>query len=334
MGGLKKYFFYFLVGIAVLLLFLSLLSLFYDISTVWWIKALNFPRTQALITAVALFILASLTIKKLSVPNILLLAGILISIIINGSFVIAYTPLAAKQVAWAKEAASNSNYRISILIANVYIKNKNADAFLEEVMTKNPDMVLAMETNRWWQKALQPLRTKYDYFIEYPLEDSYGIMLYSRYPLQHTQLLFLHHPGVPSIHTVVQLPGRQQFFFHGVHPVPPVPSKYPDNIGTGATELQKVAALVAKENGPVIVAGDFNDVAWSNSNRVFRENSRLKDVRAGRGLYNTFNAHSIIMRWPLDHVFVTGNFKLITIERLNRFGSDHFPLYVQLALLP
>ncbi len=334
MARLKTYYFYLLVGVAVLLLGLSLLSLFYDISTVWWIKVLNFPRTQALTGAFAIVILVLLSIKKISLPKILLVTSLIISMIINGSFVMGYTPLAAKQVLSTDGITQDSTSYVSILIANVYVKNRKADAFLKAVLEKNPDMVLALETNQWWQQALQQLRTKYVYFTEYPLENSYGMMLYSRYPLQHTQLLFLQHPGVPSIHTVVQLPGDRQFAFHGVHPVPPVPSKYPDNIGTDASELQKVAALVAKEKGAVIVAGDFNDVAWSNSSRVFRKKSQLRDVRAGRGLYNTFNAHSIIMRWPLDHVFVRGAFKVKALERLGKNGSDHFPLYVELALQP
>jgi endonuclease/exonuclease/phosphatase (EEP) superfamily protein YafD len=218
----------------------------------------------------------------------------------------------------------------------VYINNKNSKDFIDYVLAKNPDVVLVMETNKWWQVALQPLRKKYSHYIEYPLEDSYGIMLYSKYELQNQEILFLEHAGVPSIHAKVRLSKERQFYFHGVHPVPPIPTQgYPDNIDKkdDVGELNKVAELVAKEDLPVIVAGDFNDVAWSNTGRVFQKNSRLRDVRVGRGLYNSFNAHSYFMRWPIDHVFVTEDFKLITLERLKKFGSDHFPIYVKLALL-
>lgn len=337
MGNLKKYCFYFLSGIAALLLVLSLLSLFYNASSLWWIKVLNFPRTQALIVAIGILFLAVFFVKRLSTPSTLLFVCLLSCIGINASFILNYTPFVKKQVPSFDGQTVNSKDKVSILVANVHINNKNSKAFIDAVLAKDPDLVLVMETNKWWQEALQPLRKKYLYSIEYPLENSYGIMLYSKHVLQSEEIMFLKHADVPSLHAKVQLLNGGEFYFHGVHPVPPVPSsKYPDNSNEQHNygELNKLAEILAKQTLPLIVAGDFNDVAWSNTQRVFRKNSKLKDVRVGRGLYNSFNAHSSFMRWPLDHVFVTKEFRLVTLERMDNFGSDHFPIYVKLVLLP
>ena len=38
------------------------------------------------------------------------------------------------------------------------------------------------------------------------------------------------------------------------------------------------------------------------------------------------------MRWPLDHVFHSADFRFNDIRRLPGFGSDHFPLLVDLQL--
>jgi endonuclease/exonuclease/phosphatase (EEP) superfamily protein YafD len=38
------------------------------------------------------------------------------------------------------------------------------------------------------------------------------------------------------------------------------------------------------------------------------------------------------MRWPLDHVYVSEEFRVMSFRKLNYFGSDHFPIYVALAL--
>ena len=37
------------------------------------------------------------------------------------------------------------------------------------------------------------------------------------------------------------------------------------------------------------------------------------------------------MRWPLDHVFHGGGFATVSVERLDAFGSDHFPYLVRLC---
>jgi hypothetical protein len=36
------------------------------------------------------------------------------------------------------------------------------------------------------------------------------------------------------------------------------------------------------------------------------------------------------LRFPLDHVFCSTDFKLVTIKKLDAAGSDHFPMYVKL----
>jgi endonuclease/exonuclease/phosphatase (EEP) superfamily protein YafD len=132
---------------------------------------------------------------------------------------------------------------------------------------------------------------------------------------------------------VVELRSGKKIKFHGVHPVAPFPSeKYPDNVGMEEVALSKVGNLAEADTLPSIVAGDFNDVSWSKSTRFFEKSGNLKNVRLGRGLYNSFSAKSFFMRWPLDHFFVTEEFGAVKIERLPKFGSDHFPIIAELVL--
>lgn len=176
-------------------------------------------------------------------------------------------------------------------------------------------MLLTMEVDKWWVNQLLPLKKTYPFVIEYPLDNAYGMALYSKLPLKNTQILFLNHMHVPSFHTTVLLASNLSFRFHGVHPVAPVPSeKYPDNAGEKEVALKKVSKIVFAEKLPSMVAGDFNDVSWSNTSRMFEKEGKLNNVRIGRGLYNSFDARSFIKRWPLDHFFVTQEFALLELE--------------------
>jgi hypothetical protein len=77
----------------------------------------------------------------------------------------------------------------------------------------------------------------------------------------------------------------------------------------------------------------LNDVAWSDTNRLFEDLSGTIDPRIGRGFYPTFHAQHVLLRWPLDHVFYTPHFALVRMERLPDIGSDHFPLLAELCLV-
>ena len=75
-------------------------------------------------------------------------------------------------------------------------------------------------------------------------------------------------------------------------------------------------------------------MAWSRTTDLFIKLSRLLDVRRGRGFYNTFNAKSRVMRFPLDHIFISPEFRLVQMKVLDHVGSDHFPVSVTLSHEP
>jgi endonuclease/exonuclease/phosphatase (EEP) superfamily protein YafD len=93
-----------------------------------------------------------------------------------------------------------------------------------------------------------------------------------------------------------------------------------------------VGRLAAAHDGPCIVLGDLNDVAWSRTTELFLKTSKLLDPRRGRGFYNTFHAHYLFLRWPLDHFFVSSQFRLVAMRVEPAVGSDHFPISLSVVL--
>lgn len=332
MDHIKKILYYILISFSTILIVLTMLSLIHDLRF-WYYKILDFPRFQYLILGTVFIILFLISTRKWNRPSIALLLGLIAVIIIDGIVIFPY-------FIWTKpvpdyEAAVSKENTFSVLLANVLIDNRESETFLNIIENKHPDLILAMEVDEWWVEELSVLKESYPYTIEYPLDNAYGMSLYSKFPLEKKHIRFFKHDDVPSFHTVITLPSGKSFKFHGIHPVAPIPSKkYPDNVGEQEVALLKVGKLVSKDSLPSIVAGDFNDVAWSDRSKVFGQEGNLKNVRLGRGLYNTFDANSFYMRWPLDHFFVTEEFQMVRLEKLQKIGSDHYPLYARFALEP
>jgi endonuclease/exonuclease/phosphatase (EEP) superfamily protein YafD len=331
MNLLTKFFYYLIILVSFLVIVVSLLSLSYN-NTRWWMKAMDFPRLQYLVVAFGCLVIFGLRNQKWTFWPISLMVGLLATVVIQGGFIFPYTPLTQPKVASLSPAQVDPSAQVRLMLANVYMHNREADALLDVVQQTDPDMLLLMETDQWWIDQVAPLRERYRHHHELPLDNTYGMALYSRYPLEDFITKFFQHDSVPSFHCRVQLPDGSRFSFHGVHPVPPVLSEHPDNRNQKEKELVKVGALVKERSLPTVVAGDFNDVAWSNTSRLFQMSGGLQDTRVGRGLYDSFDANSWIMRWPLDHVYVSEEFRVMSFRKLNYFGSDHFPIYVALAL--
>ncbi|WP_162052164.1 endonuclease/exonuclease/phosphatase family protein [Pontibacter pamirensis] len=331
MHTIRRITFYLVLVAGTLLILATMLSLLYNMPY-WYIKALDFPRVQLLLGLFACLVLFALVNKGWELPSVLFVLGLVASFVLQARFILPYTPLADEAVETAEPLSVTPARSFSLLVANVWMKNDQTEAFLDLVYESDPDVVLAMETTAWWIERLAPLREIYPHRVLYPQDNTYGMALYSKLPLNNTEVMFLSHQAVPSIHTEVRLPDGSSFMLHAVHPVPPKPSEYPDNVGEEEVALLKVGEMVARNEMPSVVAGDFNDVAWSKTNRLFGMESRLGDVRIGRGLYNTFDATSPVLRWPLDHVYVSGEFSVVDFKKLPDFGSDHFPILVELVL--
>lgn len=332
---MKKFLFYLIVFLGLVAILTSVGSLVANEST-WWIKILDFPRIQVLFLSVLCLLLFFVLKRVLDKDDMntgrwIFVLGLFGSIVIQIYYLYPYTGLVDKKLEniTSEEAPAESTF--DLLVANVYLHNRKVEELLRIIEERDPDMLLLMETNDWWETALQPVDDQYQYGMEYPLDNTYGMILYSRLPLSEEQIKFLNYDSVPSFHALVELPAGEIFQFHGVHPVPPYPGE-PNDTGDKEVALVKVGKMVAETDLPAVVAGDFNDVSWARRENLFEQDGLLNDVRIGRGIYSTYSAKSIIKRWPLDYIFATSEFSVVEIARLRDFGSDHFPFYGIMSL--
>ena len=297
----------------------------------WWVRGWDFPRLQVAVVAASVLLL-QVVLLDFSASGSLVLVGLtVLCLVYQLWWIAAYTPFFPVEVKLAP--GDDANNTISIMTANVLTTNKNAAGLLREVHQWRPDILVTLETNAWWQQQLDVLGADYPYTIKCPLENLYGMHVYSRLPLEDSAIQFLIEPNIPSMHALAILPSGQQVRVHFLHPAPPSPSENEESTERDA-ELLVVAKSVVDAELPVIVAGDLNDVAWSATTRLFRKISGLLDPRVGRGMFNSFHADYWCVRWPLDHLFHSDHFMLKDIRRLPSFGSDHFPMLITLVYSP
>jgi endonuclease/exonuclease/phosphatase (EEP) superfamily protein YafD len=324
------------VGVGLLAALLTLVSL--SSSPHWSVRLWDFPRVQLGLAAAGAGIIHTAAFPPRGIWGWAFAAATGATALWHGWKIFPYTPIAPRQVEWSDRARPRGGTpgqpTFRLLITNVLMENTDHDSILRVIRDADPDVVLAVETDETWARALQPLRETYPHGVDQPQDNWYGLMLFSRLELVDCKVEFLVQDDIPSVFTQVVVPGAPNIYLRGIHPRPPEPIRDQDSTPRDA-ELVIVGKLIQEApDEPTVVAGDLNDVAWSQSSQLFARLASLLDPRRGRGFYNSYNAKNPFLRYPLDHVFHSHHFRLVALERLPKIGSDHYPMLVELSYEP
>ncbi|WP_221406438.1 endonuclease/exonuclease/phosphatase family protein [Marivirga sericea] len=294
----------------------------------WTFRVFEFPRAQKWVLN-AVFLVAAI----ISFPSDAYFSfGFILLLVANQLYlsyqIYPYLPFAKKQI---ESVSLNAQPNIKLLIANVFQDNRDWEKLANTVAREQADVVLLVETNKWWKdKCLDAFGNDYKYQVLEQRENTYGMLLFSKLELKSTQIHYFIKDDLPSIETSIVLDNRL-IKLYAIHPEPPVPSENPESTARDA-EILLVGERTNADQVPTIVAGDLNDVAWSYTTELFLKVSGLLDPRRGRGFFSSFHAKHSLARWPLDHVFCSGHFRLQKMKRMENIGSDHFPILLQLHL--
>lgn len=307
----------------------------------WFVRGWDFPRVQIIVAGwllVASYFVLRLIAGGGSVVGYgPMLATVLLLSLWHGFRIMPYTVLMPKQSA-STPAALMTRYdedpkSFRIVMTNVEMENDQYQRWMEEMRRVDPDLLLVLEVDETWMSRIHEFRKLYPYEVSEPNDNWYGMLLLSKLPIVDHTIRCLVQEDVPSIDAEIQMDSGQSFRFVGVHPRPPEPIR--DNHATARdAELTLWGRELENEKGAVVIGGDLNDVAWSQTTRLFLRTSGLLDPRRGRGFYNTFHADHWYMRFPLDHIFHSPHFTISRLERLGFVGSDHFPILIDLRYTP
>lgn len=310
----------------------------------WWVRLWEFPRLQlACALALPLVLLAiHAWWKRPRTEHAAWLAVIATTGGWQLSHILPFTPLWPTEVPAAEVRPDEEPTTFKALTANVAYNNDRYEETLDVIQREDPDIALMIEVDREWAEALAPLDEHYPYRVGEVRGEGLGIVLWSRFPLLEQEVKHLVSERRPSIFATLEVPRIGPVRYVGLHPVPPgLQDRITRNDETSErrdsrvrdAELMLVARHVREDpDNRWIVTGDFNDVAWSDTTRLFSDLSDLKDPRRGRRLLNTYHAQLPLWRYPIDHLFVSDGFHLVDLGRVRVPGSDHFAITTTLTV--
>jgi len=294
----------------------------------WTVRVFDYPRIQKLFLVCVMIGLWLVTVDRWGVLNRIALVLLCAAALHLVYVVWPYTILGRKMV--QRVVPHPAEQPLTLLVCNVLQTNRDHARMGRSIAQRRPDVVVLLETDEVWRKGICPSVANYPHRVEVPLPNTYGILVYSRLPMANHVVNHLVDPEVPSIIADVEYNGTVVRLYI-LHPTPPVPQESATSTERDA-EVLLVGRLAAAYGKPCIVLGDLNDVAWSRTTKLFMKTSKLLDPRRGRGLFNTFHAHYPYLRWPLDHFFVSSQFRLVDMRVEPAVGSDHFPISLSVVL--
>lgn len=215
--------------------------------------------------------------------------------------------------------------KIKIISCNIYQYNEEYHRFIALIHKEKPDIFLTMESNIDWEKAMRVLEKDYPNYEKVTLENTYGMHFYTKLKINRKQTHYFVADDLPSIEAELETEDGHRFIFFAAHPPPPSPTEE-DNSKERDGDLLAIAKKVRDYKLPVLVTGDFNNVAWAKSSILFKKTSRLIDARIGRGVLSTFHTKHWFFRVPLDLLFHSPDIFIDKLFIYPSIGSDHFPM--------
>ncbi|MEN3794057.1 endonuclease/exonuclease/phosphatase family protein [Fulvimarina sp. MAC3] len=301
-------------------------------TNIWWIRYMDFIRLQLSVMLIAVLVLAVIVVltgggKKVGAAIAVVCVGLLGY---HAYRLYPYSPVIAPMA--AEVASCPENATVTLMSSNVKRGNRDIQKFMDVLDMADPDLLFVMETDAWWDDALKPLEARYANAVQQiPDGDTFfGLHFFSRLELIEPETIAYFDAVTPTVQSRIVAPNGSEFSFMGLHPRPPQSFDQPTTMRDG--HIAQMAFHAENTAAPLVAAGDFNAVSWERIVRRAMRVGGLLDPRVGRGVIPTYDAHNLVMAWPLDHVLFQDEIGLVSFERLPDVGSDHYPILATLCI--
>lgn len=233
-------------------------------------------------------------------------------------------PLLLPYYAGVRPSLSSSPQAIRVLLLNVNTQSGRPLEVLRLVKEARPDLLVLQEVSDGWLRDLQEIRSLLPHVVAEPREDNFGLVLFSRFPVENGGVIVVGEAGLPSIHATVAGPlGPLNVL--ATHPPPPSGA---ENTRLRDEQLARIAERVVP-NEQTILLGDLNTTPWTNAFGCLTTASGLKDSALGFGVQPSWPSFNPLLWIPIDHLLYSDGLEIVSRRMGSGAGSDHYSLFVE-----
>ena len=295
----------------------------------WWLADLAANlRIQLLIGLLALSAVVILIAGR-RLAMVLVAMLVLNSIAILPAF-LSNTVTSPTPLATTASNLPSASLSFRVCSNNVYISNPNHDQIIASIDEAAAEVLAIVElSNSLAGRIQEHIGDTHPGFVSGINDDgTFGIGLWSKHPIEHSEVFYLCEPLVPSIEADININGRIVRVI-ATHPIPPVSNRAFAARNLHLTMLSERVQKFRDLNPltPVILVGDLNLTPWSpHFDRLLVE-SGLQSTAAGQGLQPTwYRWRSALFGLIIDHGLCTPDLRCTGRRILGDTGSDHRPV--------
>ncbi|MCD6339407.1 MAG: endonuclease/exonuclease/phosphatase family protein [Verrucomicrobia bacterium] len=249
------------------------------------------------------------------------LCGAAVNVLAMGAYLPGPTPVPV-----APSAPASPELRL--ICWNAKVDNPYKEFAAQALRRRWADVVGLVEINRAWEGALARAESVWTNRLVVPRNDPFGMALFASLPARRIRPVYLGSGCEPSIEAELEAHGVPIYLLLS-HPVPPETPRY---AALRNEQLLASAKLLASRAGPRIWMGDFNLTPFSPWYSKLLRISGLRDTLRGRGYQWSWPADMPWLGIPIDHCWVSEDFRVLGRRVERGPGSDHRMLQICLEM--
>lgn len=255
-------------------------------------------------------LLALLLVRAMERPRLMLLAAVVA--------VLTALPMTVRLIERPVLRGQAMGAPVSLVFSNVLCDNRDYERVVTLARSESPDIFAAAETTPEWLDHLSALNGLYPYRFTPDHLGNFGVALYAKRPFTAEVYRIGRH------RMAMARADFGDYIVYVAHPMPPANSDLAED---NRVYIEDLAARVAMETKPVMVAGDLNATLWSHDLGPLIE-QRMQWPR-GSGMAYSWPAPRSWLRIQIDQVF-TKSARAGSFRVLSDVGSDHFPVRAEI----
>ena len=204
---------------------------------------------------------------------------------------------------------------------NTWYRNQNVDDVQAEIARLDADVMVVIECGPNKQKIYDALKGQYPYQVKCPNNSDCELGIFSKFPLGSSSVdVGWIGPDFVQANLGPDFGGLTVF---GIHT-----TRFP-HPRAQFTQIKAMAAKLETVIGPYIVMGDMNATPFSRVTQTLGTAANLTRLTN----LPTWPARLGLPQVAIDHIFVSPGIRQLTSESIgNNAGSDHFPIFLKLAV--